>query len=150
VATEEIAEVLSWREEAVAEAGLSKGVVLPFEHQKQIQARHYRRWVEDPQNADKVAKVSRRRRGVRHMMHRDLTSMYRAWCYERFGGREWLYILIALGDIDDDIIACMNRAFAAAKPPDPADRASASSRGPEPEEASAARGQPPEKVRWLS
>ena len=143
VATEEIAEVLSWREEAVAQAGLSKGLVLPFEHQKQIQARHYRRWVEDPQNADKVAKVSRRRRGVRHMMHRDLTSMYRSWCYERFGGREWLYILIALGDIDDDTIACMNRAFAAAKPPDPADRASASSRGPEPEEASAARGQPP-------
>ena len=138
VATEEIAEVLSWREEAVAQAGLSKGLVLPFEHQKQIQARHYRRWVEDPQNADKVAKVSRRRRGVRHMMHRDLTSMYRSWCYERFGGREWLYILIALGDIDDDALRCMNEALAQKR----SDRASASSRGPEPEEASAARGQP--------
>jgi len=138
VATEEIAEVLSWREEAVAQAGLSKGLVLPFEHQKQIQARHYRRWVEDPQNADKVAKVSRRRRGVRHMMHRDLTSMYRSWCYERFGGREWLYILIALGDIDDDALRCMNEALAQKR----SNRASASSRGPEPEEASAASGQP--------
>ena len=143
-AAEEIAEILQWRRGALEKAGLSQdGLFLPLDHQKQVQAQHFQSWLEDPQNADKVAAVNRRREGVKHKMHRDLTSMYRAWCYERFGGREWLYILIALGDIDDDIIACMNRAFAAAKPPDPADRASASSRGPEPEEASAARGQPP-------
>ena len=138
-AAEEIAEILQWRRAALEQAGLSQdGLFPPFDYQKHVQAKHFQCWLQDPQNADTVAEVNRRREGVKHKMHRDLTSMYRSWCYERFGGREWLYILIALGDIDDDALRCMIEALAQKR----SDRASASSQGPEPEEASAARGQP--------
>ena len=135
VATEEIAEVLAWRKDAARQAGLPLDVVVvPFRLQKQIQARHYRRWVEGLQQAEEV---SRRKWAASDTMnvHNHSVDRYRSWCHDRFGGLEWLYVLIALGDRDELATKCMKEALEQKQPEQAAGEVSAASWGSNPQVA---------------
>ena len=48
--------------------------------------------------------------GVNHKVDRELLSLHRVSCYERFGGREWMRLLIAFGRFDDEIMTAANAA----------------------------------------
>ena len=39
---------------------------------------------------------------------RDLRSIYRKSQFEEFGGREWQHILLALGDVDEEMVTIVN------------------------------------------
>ena len=39
---------------------------------------------------------------------RDLRSLYRKSQFEEFGGRDWQYILLALGDVNEDMVTIVN------------------------------------------
>ena len=83
---------------------------MTFDLQKQVQRRHLEEWIRDPSNAEAVEFVRARHRGALHKIRRDLASMHRVFCYERFGGREWMHVLIAFGRLDDEILEVVNEA----------------------------------------
>ena len=66
------------------------------------------------ENAELIQEITERRR-VTHRIYRDVRSYYRTWCYNTFGGQEWLWIVIAAGYMDYDLLECMNEALAAKK-----------------------------------
>ena len=124
-AEDEVVQVLEWRDVEFAEldAGLGAaagpaagatsgrpGVVLPFKQQKAIHDKHWRQWLQDPKNKEKLEKVEERHDGVHHRMIRDQKAMYRAGCFEKMGGTDWLYVLVAIGTLDDVVMMCMNEA----------------------------------------
>ena len=39
---------------------------------------------------------------------RRMKSYYKKILRERFGGPEWMFIILAIGTIDDDIVTCVN------------------------------------------
>ena len=108
LAEQVVAQVLQWREEV---SGGQPYDLLPLELQKVIQRKHFELWRDDPAQADKVRTVTERRRGVKHKIFRDLWSMHRTHCFEQFGGREWMHMIIALGRLDDLVMQCMNEAW---------------------------------------
>ena len=110
-AEKEVAKLLEWRKEALNALGWFPGLgntILPLEQQKELQRRHFEEWRAD--NPETVDEVSRRHGFVKHKIHRDLLSYHRTTCLRLCGGREWLYLLIALGEFNDDILECMNEA----------------------------------------
>ena len=46
--------------------------------------------------------------GYKSKMKRNAASYYRRSQYEDYGGREWCFLLIALGRIDDTLVTCVN------------------------------------------
>ena len=118
----EVEQVLEWRDAEFAEidkeAGLAAGattpgrpgVWLPFDRQKALQHEHERKWFKAKENEWKVETVSKRHEGVKNKMTRDLRSMYRSDCFEKMGGTDWLFVLIAIGTLDDLILQCMHEA----------------------------------------
>ena len=112
-AEKEVAKLFEWRNEALNAIGWVPGsgvTILPLPQQKKLQKRHFEEWKADPANAEQVEEVSRRHEFVKHKIHRDLLSYRRTTCLRLCGGREWLYLLIALGEFNDDILECMNEA----------------------------------------
>jgi len=106
-ALKEITEVLQWRKEMMGDTDVE---IMPFEQQKLLHAMHFEAWKNDEANAKTVDcrrlfpdRVSNR--------NRQLKSAHRHYCYERFGGREWLYLIIAIGDLNDDVAAAMKQAI---------------------------------------
>ena len=60
---------------AGATAAGPPGVWLPFDRQKAIQNEHWRKWLKDPENKEKLGKVAKRHDGVKNKMNRDLKTM---------------------------------------------------------------------------
>ena len=44
-------------------------------------------------------------------MDKTLRDLHRAYCYERFGGLEWMHFLIAIGRLDEDILLSLQEAL---------------------------------------
>lgn len=109
VAVEHVGRILEWREEV---AGTNPPRVLPKEMHKEIKRRHFDSWVNDERQVDTVEAVKKLHDGTKHKVARDLASKHRVACYERFGGLEWMEMIIALGHLDDLALACMNQAMA--------------------------------------
>lgn len=111
-ATSEVAQVLAWREEVMSEEDRQL-IVLPFDKQKVVQQRVFDSWKNDPANKAQVEAIIKRREGVSDRVARDLVSVHRTHCAMRFGGREWMYLLIALGKFDHALLEAVNEAQAA-------------------------------------
>ena len=119
-----IVQVLSWREEVLlASNGLEKarpspscevqhrgrpGTVLSFEQRKAIQKKHKEHWLESMDHIRQ--EVSKRRNFKNAAVGRDLQSYYRAYCFSKCGGVEWLNVFIAIGKCDEDVLECLNQA----------------------------------------
>ena len=83
------------------------GTFLPFVEQKQCQKSMYNAWLLLPET------VSRQRWMTsqgwpRGKVQRTLQSYYTKFQMEMYGGREWMFIIIAIGTIDEDIVQCVN------------------------------------------
>ena len=122
-AEDEVMQLLEWRDVEFqsmglgATAGPSAGTTsgrpghwLPFDRQKAIHEKHKKMWSEAPENQAKLKNLEKRHKGVNHKIIRDRNAMYRADCFEKMGGTDWLYILVAIGTLDDKIMKCMNEA----------------------------------------
>ena len=107
IAVQDVTKVLQWREEALQG---QPAEILPWQLQKELQRKHYEDWANDPANAEQVRKVTERHKGVNHKILRDLNSQHRVFCFERFGGRDWMHLLMAFGRFDDEILAAVNKA----------------------------------------
>jgi hypothetical protein len=110
-ATEEVARVLAWREEVMSNEDRQL-IVLPFDKQKVVQKRVFDSWKNDPANKALVEAIIKRGDGVNDRIARDLVSVHRTHCLTRFGGREWMYLLIALGKFDHTLLEAVNEAQA--------------------------------------
>ena len=105
IAEQEISKVLGWRNQVL---GGEPCDILSFELQKQVQRMHLDDWIQ--QNAEAVQIVRARHRGTNHRIIRDIASLHRVECFHRFGGREWMYLIIAFGRLDEEILDAMNEA----------------------------------------
>ena len=72
---------------------------------------HFQDWVSQERNKEKIQEVQLRWGGAKHKILRDLRTIHRTACYEEFGGREWMWILLAYGKIDAKMIRCMSQAM---------------------------------------
>ena len=108
---QEVAQVLQWRSEELAKNGLDQTDVLPFALQKIVQRKHYEMWRNDPQNQEMIKGKNTLHDWVTHKVERELLSLHRVFCRNRFGGREWMHLIIALGPLNDDILAAAEEAY---------------------------------------
>jgi hypothetical protein len=109
-ATKEVAQVLAWREEVMSHEDRQL-IVLPFDKQKVVQQRVFDSWKNDPANKAQVEAIIKRG-GNNDRVARDLVSVHRTYCAVRFGGREWMYLLIAVGKFDHALLDAVNEAQA--------------------------------------
>ena len=92
VATEDISRILRWRDElwnensARAMAWRADDDIMPFNLQKQVQNWHFQEWERDPSNRSIIEAKERLHRGCRHKVRRELQSLHRSYCKERYGG----------------------------------------------------------------
>ena len=75
--------------------------MLPFDAQKAIQRSVFDDWVAD--NGE-VVEAATTQCESRTQLARTLGMLYRRACLKAFGGREWVYLLIAVGDINKDLL----------------------------------------------
>ena len=54
--------------------------------------------------------IQQRAKGAEHRITRELRSRFRTACQQEFGGVEWHNIIIAIGQLDDLIMDCLNTA----------------------------------------
>ena len=104
-----VAQVLQWRMDAVDQNGLRHEDMLPLKLQKELQRKHFDHWKES--SPDKVDAAQKMHKGVKHKIIREMNTRHRTHCKEMFGAREWLYIIIAIGTLDDLIIECVHEEF---------------------------------------
>ena len=106
-AVEDISKVLQMRHEALSGSHCD---ILSHELLKKLVRQHFDDWVKDPQNADTVLKIQDLHKGVKSKIIRDLSSRHRTYCFERYGGREWMHLLFCFGRFDDKILEAVNKA----------------------------------------
>ena len=112
LAVEELARVLTARQDACDRHRIDGASLLPREHQEEMKTKLFDYWkLEHP---DQLLAIQNRR-GVKHKICRDVRSIYRTWCFDTFGGQEWLWIIIAIGYMDVELLECMNKALVAKK-----------------------------------
>ena len=107
IAVDEVTQVLRWRAEALQDQMCD---IMPIHLQKLGHRQYFQDWLDDPANAKAVRTAVELHRGQKRIK-RDLNSLHRVYCHERFGGREWIYLLIAFGQLDEDIWLSAQEAF---------------------------------------
>jgi hypothetical protein len=108
-AVAEILKVLIVRQEVCAKHNINEGQIIPRTTQDEIKSVLLIDWKANQE--EKIQEVHTRRGGVCHKMTRDIRSYYRTWCYDTYGGQEWLWIIIATGGMNDDLLDCMNESM---------------------------------------
>ena len=80
---------------------------LPFKYQKQAQHALQVEW-QAGMGQEKVRELATKWGDGTDRFLRNLASAYRSYQHEMLGGREWVNILIATGDVDDAVLGIMN------------------------------------------
>ena len=83
------------------------GELLPFVEQKKCQKSMYNAWLQLPDTVSRQRSMTAQN-WSRGKVQRTLQSYYTKFQLEMFGGREWMFIIIAIGTIDEDIVQCVN------------------------------------------
>ena len=83
------------------------GVILPMQAQKEIQKAVFDDW--KAANRELVLQCQASSKN-NTQANRTLTMLHRRWCFKTFGGREWLYLLIAVGDVNSILMEATQRA----------------------------------------
>jgi hypothetical protein len=112
LAEQEVARILTMRQGACARHSLRENAWLPRPQQEDVKKELFAAW--KVEKAEKIREI-KDRRGAQHKVYRDVRSIYRTWCYNTFGGQEWLWIVIAAGHLNTALLECMNEALAAKK-----------------------------------
>ena len=115
-----VAKILEMRTNALVEAGLhdivGPGTLLPWHLQQKLQQERFRLWSEDFKQTqpDQFRAIQNNAMGPKGIANskvtRELQTRYRTTCRQEFGGVEWHNVIIALGQLDNLVMWCMNAA----------------------------------------
>ena len=105
IAIDDVAKVLQWRTEALQKQSCD---ILPVPLRQLLERKYFEDWVQDVANAETVRRAQLRHGGG---VGKALRDLHRVYCYERFGGLEWMHLLIAFGRLDEDILLSFQEAL---------------------------------------
>ena len=104
VGVETIAKMLELR---ATEPDSAQHVVMPLEVQKSLQLKAMEMWLKEHPEikrrlSDKCSNKTQHARTAR--------MVFRRHCFKMFGGIEWMYLILAVGDLNDKLVSCANKA----------------------------------------
>eukprot|EP00974_Lingulodinium_polyedra_P020301 1962199-Lingulodinium_polyedra.AAC.1 len=85
---------------------LSAEDILPFELRKECVNALQAQWWNEPTNQAIVRQWPTTL--SRQQVYQKLRQGFRAACHHKYGGLDWLHFLLAVGDITQELVTCVN------------------------------------------
>jgi len=96
------------RDAAIKKCNLAWEDILPLAEQKRCQDQLKKDWLSRPERKGQWEAAMKRHGGASSKASRDMTSNYRTFCFEQWGGEPWLKIFLALGDVSKEVVGIVN------------------------------------------